>query len=106
MELLKEFKRDSKGLIPPYGGELKELIIKDDDFKNKLFNKVNYEIECSERNACDVELLMIGAFSPLDGFMEEKNYKSVIQNHRDSSGLLFGLLIVFDTNNQQIKRVN
>ena len=28
-------KRDSKGLIPAYGGELKELIIKDEELKSK-----------------------------------------------------------------------
>ena len=46
---------------------------------------------------------MIGAFSPLEGFMDEKNYQSVIKNHRDSSGLLFGLPIVLDTNNENLK---
>lgn len=29
------------------------------------------KIECSDRNACDVELLTVGGFSPLDGFMSE-----------------------------------
>ena len=31
------------------------------------------------------------------------NYKSVIKNNRDKKGLLFGLPIVFDTDNEQIK---
>ena len=95
-------KRDSKGLIPAYGGELKELIINDEKLKLKLLSQVSYEIECSDRNACDVELLMVGGFSPLEGFMDKKEYKSVIENHRDTKGLLFGLPIVFDTNNAQI----
>ena len=95
-------KRDSKGFIPAYGGELKELIINDAELKLKLFSQVSYELECSDRNACDVELLMVGGFSPLEGFMDEEEYKSVIKNHRDTKGLLFGLPIVFDTNNSQI----
>ena len=61
--------RDSKGLIPAYGGELKELIVKNEELKAKLLCKVSYEHECSDRNACDVELLMVGGFSPLEGFM-------------------------------------
>ena len=91
MKLQKESTRNSQGLIPPHGGELKDLMIKDERVRDELISNVSMEIECSDRNACDVELLMIGAFSPLEGFMDEKNYKSVITNNRDSSGNLFGL---------------
>jgi len=103
MELQQKTKIDNNGLIPPYGGELKNLIIKDKNLKNDLISKATYEFECSERNACDVELLMVGAFSPLEGFMDENNYKSVIKNNRYTTGLLFGLPIVFDSNNEEVK---
>jgi len=103
MELQQKTTTDSNGLIPPYGGELKNLIIKDKHLKNELLFKATYEFECSERNACDVELLMVGAFSPLEGFMDENNYNSVIKNNRNISGLLFGLPIVFDSNNEKVK---
>jgi len=103
MELQQKTKTDTNGLIPPYGGELKNLIIKDNSLKNDLISKANYEFECSERNACDVELLMVGAFSPLVGFMDVNNYNSVIKNNRDTNGLLFGLPIVFDSNNEKVK---
>ncbi len=103
MELQQKTKIDTNGLIPPYGGELKNLIIKDKNLKNDLISKATYEFECSERNACDVELLMVGAFSPLEGFMDENNYNSVIKNYRDTNGLLFGLPIVFDSNNEKVK---
>ncbi len=103
MELQQKTKTDTNGLIPPYGGELKNLIIKDKNLKNELISKATYEFECSERNACDVELLMVGAFSPLEGFMDENNYNSVIKNNRNTRGLLFGLPIVFDSNNEKVK---
>ena len=103
MELQQKTKADTNGLIPPYGGELKNLIIKDKNLKNDLISKATYEFECSERNACDVELLMVGAFSPLEGFMDENNYNSVIKNNRNTNGLLFGLPIVFDSNNEKVK---
>jgi len=102
MELQQKTKTDTNGLIKPYGGELKNLIIKDKNLKNDLISKATYEFECSERNACDVELLMVGAFSPLEGFMDENNYNSVIKNNRDTNGLLFGLPIVFDSNNEKV----
>ena len=103
MELQQKTKTAPNGLIPPYGGELKNLIIKDKNLKNDLISKATYEFECSERNACDVELLMVGAFSPLEGFMDENNYNSVIKNNRKTNGLLFGLPIVFDSNNEKVK---
>jgi len=103
MELQQKTKTDINGLIPPYGGELKNLIIKDKNLKNNLISKATYKFECSERNACDVELLMVGAFSPLEGFMDENNYNSVIKNNRNTNGLLFGLPIVFDSNNEKVK---
>ena len=103
MELQQKTKKANNGLILPYGGELKNLIIKDKNLKNDLISKATYEFECSERNACDVELLMVGAFSPLEGFMDENNYNSVIKNNRNTNGLLFGLPIVFDSNNEKVK---
>jgi len=103
MELQQKNKTDTNGLIPPYGGELKNLIIKDKNLKKDLISKATYEFECSARNACDVELLMVGAFSPLEGFMDENNYNSVIKNNRNTNGLLFGLPIVFDSNNEKVK---
>ena len=96
--------RDEMGLIPPYGGVLKQLIIKDKDHIKDLLSEIDFEHECSERNACDVELLMIGAFSPLEGFMNEEDYKSVIKKHRNKEGFLFGLPIVLDTNNDNFEK--
>ena len=96
--------RDEMGLIPPYGGVLKQLILKDQDQIKDLLSEIDFEHECSERNACDVELLMIGAFSPLEGFMNEEDYKTVIKDHRNTEGFLFGLPIVLDTNNNNFEK--
>jgi len=96
--------RDEMGLIPPYGGVLKQLILKDQDQIKDLLSEIDFEHECSERNACDVELLMIGAFSPLVGFMNEEDYKAVIKDHRNTEGFLFGLPIVLDTNNNHFEK--
>ena len=39
----------------------------------------------NDRQICDLELLLNGAFQPLTGFMDESNYNSVLNNMRLSS---------------------
>ena len=93
--------RNSEGLIKPYGGELINLMAsaeEAEELKKSSFKILN----CSDRNACDIELLLIGAFSPLSGFMSEGNYNSVVKGNRIESGLLFGLPIVMDTDREDI----
>jgi len=53
-----------------------------------------------------VELLTVGGFTPLDGFMNEDSYNSVVENMRLPSGLLFGLPVVMDTSNDSIRPGN
>eukprot|EP00775_Hariotina_reticulata_P001918 gene1918-2250_t len=60
-------------------------------------------LQCSDRNACDVELLVVGGFSPLEGFMNQAEYDSVVGNMRLTNGLLFGLPIVLDTDSDDIQ---
>jgi len=60
-------------------------------------SRVDCEIEVTDRQACDAEILSVGGFSPLSGFMNEDAYSSVVENHRLPSGELFGIPVVFDS---------
>jgi sulfate adenylyltransferase len=91
----------ASGLITPHGGSLVDLRVADDQ-REAVRAGVDREVECSDRNACDVELLVVGGFSPLRGFMHQEDYEAVVEGHRTSSGLLFGLPIVFDTDDASI----
>ena len=59
-------------------------------------------LQLTERQSCDVELLCNGGFSPLDGFMDEETYKSVVGGMKLPSGLMFSLPVVFDTNDEKL----
>ncbi|MEI6615347.1 MAG: sulfate adenylyltransferase [Cyanobium sp. ELA507] len=89
------------GLIQPHGDSLVDLTVPADQ-REGVRTGVDRVVECSDRNACDVELLVVGGFSPLRGFMHQEDYEAVVAQHRTSSGLLFGLPIVFDTNDGSI----
>ena len=84
------------GLIAPHGGSLVDLMVPAVD-REAVKASATKVVECSDRNACDVELLVVGGFSPLRGFMHQADYDSVVATNRTTSGLLFGLPIVFDT---------
>jgi sulfate adenylyltransferase len=80
----------------PHGGVLKDLLIRDAPQHENLVEEARTlndifltEVsddcvsECagadltrSQRQLCDLELIMNGGFSPLEGFMNEKDYTS------------------------------
>ena len=89
------------GLIAPHGGTLVDLMVPAAD-REAVKARATRRVECSDRNACDVELLVVGGFSPLRGFMHQEDYDAVVAGNRTTSGLLFGLPIVFDSDDDTI----
>lgn len=87
----------------PHGGKLVDSMIYDASAKEAAIKSCDFEVELTPRQLCDVELLMQGGFSPLEGFMAEADYTSVVENMKLSNGLVFGLPIVFDTDDERIQ---
>ncbi|NOZ05261.1 MAG: bifunctional sulfate adenylyltransferase/adenylylsulfate kinase [Chloroflexi bacterium] len=81
-------------LIPPYGGKLVDLMVPAEE-RAHLLNYGNRlpAIRISARIACDLELLATGAFSPLDRFMGEDDYRHVLDEMRLANGQLFPIPI-------------
>jgi sulfate adenylyltransferase len=81
-------------LIPPYGGRLvdlrlpTELLAERTAYANQLPS-----IRLTDRQVCDLELLAVGGFSPLDRFMGQADYQSVLDNMRLSDGHIFPIPI-------------
>ena len=88
-------------MIAPYGGTLVDLMVPSAE-QAALKASATKTLECSDRNACDVELLVVGGFSPLRGFMHKEDYDAVVSGHRTSAGHLFGLPIVMDTDRNDV----
>jgi sulfate adenylyltransferase len=87
----------------PHGGTLIDLIVKTDDEKKAAISKATVTLEASPRQLCDVELIMNGGFSPLTGFMDEVTYKHVVENMELPDGTIFGLPVVFDTDDDDLQ---
>jgi len=92
----------NSGVIAPYGGTLVNLMVPEAD-RAAVKASATTNLECSDRNACDVELLCVGGFSPLRGFMHQEDYDAVVGGHRLAAGQLFGLPIVMDTDRDDIE---
>ena len=54
------------------------------------------DINLNERQLCDLEMLAMGAYSPLSGFMTRSDYESVCHRMRLQSGALWPLPICLD----------
>lgn len=53
----------------PHGGKLIDLMVQGEDAIAAAMKRTTEKVELSDRQLCDVELLMNGGFSPLTGFM-------------------------------------
>ena len=95
-------KKSNNKLITPYGEKLVNLIANEEeiaDLKN-LATELN-SVQISERSMCDFEMMSTGAFSPLDRFMNQADYQSVVETQRLSNGTLFPIPITLPINSTE-----
>lgn len=84
----------STTLISPYGGVLKNLLVPADEVERLTAHAGELaSIQVSERTLCDLELLAVGAFSPVDRFMGKADYFGVLNNMRLADGTVFPIPI-------------
>ena len=80
----------SELLIPPYGGTLVDLRAPEEALPElKARASTLPSIQLSDRAVCDLELLAVGAFSPLDRFAGREDYDRILDELRLASGALF-----------------
>ncbi len=82
------------GLNTPYGGSLVNLLISDDRIRElKDLSTSSASLTLDDRALCDLELLAVGAFSPLQGFLNQADYERVVAEGRLADGTLWPLPI-------------
>jgi sulfate adenylyltransferase len=84
-------------LTKPYGGTLQNLLVT--AARAAVLTKESQSfpsITLSQRQLCDLELLMNGAFSPLRGFMDRDAYEFAVEKMRLPNGLLWPIPITLD----------
>ncbi len=81
-------------LISPYGGKLVDLMVPASELAEaKAYASTLPSIQISPRAVCDLEMLATGAFSPLDRFMGEADFRRVLTEMRLANGALMPIPI-------------
>ena len=83
---------------------LKDLIARDAPRRTQLSAEAEKlpAIVLNDRQLCDIELILNGGFSPLEGFMNEKDYNGVVEKNRLLDGSLFSMPICLDIEKKEI----
>jgi sulfate adenylyltransferase len=90
------------GLIAPHGGE---LVVNMAGEKERLELQERArslpQVQVGSRQLADLEMLAIGAYSPLGGFMKRIDYLNVVNNMHLSNGLPWSIPITLSVTTEQ-----
>ena len=59
-----------------------------------------------DRQICDLEMILNGGFSPLNGFLNKEDYENVLTNMRLSDGSVWPMPITLDVNSEFSKSIS
>ncbi|MBI1911522.1 MAG: bifunctional sulfate adenylyltransferase/adenylylsulfate kinase [Deltaproteobacteria bacterium] len=92
--------------VKPHGGMLKQLIVPEKEasiIKTESKNYISWDL--TERQLLDIELILNGAMSPLEGFMNKADYESVLKDMRLSDGTFWPMPITLDVTEEFSKKI-
>lgn len=92
--------------IEPHGNKLNERLLSDDEAQElKIKAKDFPSWDLTERQICDLEMILNGGFSPLNGFLEKPDYESVVSEMRLSDKTLWPIPITLDVTEAFAKEI-
>jgi sulfate adenylyltransferase len=79
-------------MIPPHGGRLVNRMASDEE-ATSLRNEAHSlpKVSLNQRELCDLEMLGVGAMSPLEGFMSQDDYEGAVHIMRLAHGAVWSL---------------
>lgn len=95
-------------LVPPHGGKGLVCCLLEGNALQKEIEKAKKlpQIEISSRARGDLIMMGIGGFSPLDGFMSKKDWKSVCENMQLADGTFWPVPVTLDISAADAQRVH
>ncbi len=90
-------------LITPYGGQLTDLLVKGDEREALLKQAGAYPtIRMTQRQTHDMELLAVGAFSPLTQFMGKADYRAVLSEMKLADGTVWPIPVTLTIDKEDL----
>jgi sulfate adenylyltransferase len=92
--------------IAPHGGDLVDLLVPEDRREATRAEADHLpKLVVSARELSDLEMLAVGALSPLTGFLAEADYVSVLETMHLSSGLAWAIPVTLSLTDDDVKRI-
>ncbi len=89
-------------LAKPHGGELVNCVLQGDERADALARSATLpKIRLSSTSISDLELISVGACSPIRGFMKKADYHSVVETIRLADGHVWSIPIVLPVSSSQ-----
>src|SRR5205807_9626593 len=92
--------------IPAHGGELIDLLVTDQESETLAEEAAHLpKLRVSRRELADLEMLAVGALSPLTGFQREQEYRSILESMHLTNGLPWTIPVTLSLGDEELKRV-
>lgn len=88
----------SSSLIPPHGGKLVNRVLANPPSQSYLDSLP--KISLDQNKQMDVEQIAVGTYSPIEGFMSQEDFLSVLTRMRLANGIVWPLPIVLDVSEE------
>ena len=93
-------------MIEPHGGKLVNKIVDNSSKEDLLAESENmFHLKLDERDLIEAENIATGLYSPIEGFMNEEDYKSVVNNMRLSDGTVWTIPVVLGIDKQEVDNI-
>jgi sulfate adenylyltransferase len=94
------------GTIAPHGGKLVDLLVSAHEAE-ALAGEAEHlpKVTVSERELSDLEMLAVGALSPLTGFVSRADYDSVLETMHLANGLAWTIPVTLSLDDETVKRI-
>ena len=92
--------------IAPHGGTLVDLLATGSEADRLSQEAANHpKLQVNERELSDLEMLAVGALSPLTGFVGEKEYHSILETMHLQAGLPWTIPVTLSLTEDDVKRI-
>ncbi|MEH2400584.1 sulfate adenylyltransferase [Nostoc sp.] len=92
--------------IAPHGGQLVNRIATPEE-RAEFLSKADFlpRVQLDDRAVSDLEMIAIGAFSPLTGFMNQEDYDRTVTEMRLANGLVWSIPITLSVSEEVASRL-